>query len=176
MWISLNRPNGGVHLRVTYDDDDRWIVTDVYAHGPQLTASDLQGAPLTQLDLTMNLVGNFDPFSTAEAFEEMGQKILVDPDTEPTLAELRSFAEDAPADLPVIKQAERPALTRPDGTDPDGFAQRVADAYREYVMQTRSPALKIAEEAGVPVATVRSWIREARRRGKLPEGRKGRAG
>ena len=176
MWISLSRPGGGgVHIRITREDD-HWIITDVYVHGHQLSASDLQAAPLTHLDLIMNLTGDFDPFTVAEAFEEMGQKVLVDLDREPSLARLRKLAMDAPAELPSIRRETRPMLTRPDGTDPEGFAERVANAYREYVMETRSPAVKIAEEASIPVATARSWIREARRRGKLPQGRKGRAG
>jgi hypothetical protein len=176
IWVSLNRPEGGgVHIRVT-DADDHWVITDVYVHGAQLSASDLQGAPITHLDLMMNLVEDFDPFTIAEAFQKMGQKVLADPDPEPSLAALRERAADAPAELPAMRPQERPKLTRPDGTDPDGFSARVAAAYREYVMQTRSPALKIAEEAKVPVGTARGWIREARRRGKLPQGRKGRVG
>jgi hypothetical protein len=71
---------------------------------------------------------------------------------------------------------ERPPLTRPDRTDPDGHAEAVATAYADHVAAGRQPGLAIAEESGVPVATARGWIREARRRGKLPKGRRGRAG
>lgn len=183
LWWSLSRPDGGVHMRLTLED--RWTITDVYVHGHGLTATDLQAVPLTELDLLVNLVGGYDPWTVADAFNEMaceggwGQAVLAaDPydGEEPTLAELRQLAVNAPDALPAPSTTERPRLTRPDGTDPDGFSARVAAAYREYAPKTRAPAVEIANEAGVPVATARSWIREARRRGKLPQGRKGKAG
>ena len=189
LWWSLSKPDrGGTHIRVT-EDDGRWLITDVYVHGPALTATDLQAVPMTQLDLVMNLVGYWrdgvimDPDAIADVHNELasdagyGQAVTYDPEAdEPTFAELRALAADAPPELPKHPAAERPRLTRPDGTDPDGFAARVAAAYREYAPQNRNPAVKIAEEAGVPPGTARGWIREARRRGKLPEGRKGKAG
>jgi transposase-like protein len=71
---------------------------------------------------------------------------------------------------------QRAPLTRPDGTDPEGFSRRVAEAYNEAVQATPAPAPALAEEAGVPVVTVHRWIADARRRGALPPGRKGVAG
>lgn len=70
----------------------------------------------------------------------------------------------------------RMSLTRPNGTDPDGFARRVAEAYNNAILTTSKPARLLAEEAGVPVPTVHRWIAEARRRGHLSPGRKGVAG
>jgi hypothetical protein len=189
LWWSLSKPDGGgTHMRVTMDDD-RWRITDVYIHGSTLSATDLQAVPMTGLNLIMNLVGHWpdggttDPDDIAGAHNDLardagyGDAVYYDPDAdELPLAELRALAVDAPPELPRTPNAERPKLTRPDGTDPEGFAKRVAAAYREYAQTTRAPAVKIAEEAGVPVGTVRGWIREARRRGKLPEGRKGRTG
>ncbi|MFF0746571.1 hypothetical protein ACFYVL_39900 [Streptomyces sp. NPDC004111] len=70
-----------------------------------------------------------------------------------------------------IEQGSRPKLTRPGKDDPDGFYKLVARAHREAAAQTARPAPVLAEEAGVPVATVRRWIAEARRRGHLPPGR-----
>jgi transposase len=67
-------------------------------------------------------------------------------------------------------------LTRPDGRDPDGFYQQVAEAYRDVVQTTPKVAKALAEEANVPVGTVHRWIMEARRRGFLPSARQGRAG
>ena len=71
--------------------------------------------------------------------------------------------------------APRGPLTRPDGTDPDGFSQRVAAAYREAIATSSTPAVVLAAEAGVPVTTVHRWVRDARRAGHLPAARKGRA-
>lgn len=75
-----------------------------------------------------------------------------------------------------VSTEPRAPLTRPDGTDPDGFSRRVAAAYREAYKRTRTPAKALAEEAGVPVTTVHRWVREARRSGHLPKARRGRAG
>ncbi len=187
LWWSLSRPDGGgVHIRLTLHD--RWKITDVYVHGRDLTATDLQDVPLTELDLLVNLTnefGGFDPWTIADAYNEMAAKagwghavLAVDPaeQDDPTLSELQELAVNAPDALHVPTLAERPRLTRPDGSDPDGFYALVGAAYREYAPRTRAPAVEIAKEAGVPVATARSWIREARRRGKLPQGRKGKAG
>lgn len=157
-WWSLSRPDGGIHVKVT-EEDGRWTVTDVYVHGHGVTMADLQEVPLRQLDRIMNL-GTPDGIHGA---------------ADPSLAELRKLAASAPPELPN-PASDRPRLTRPDGTDPDGFYTVVADAYREYATRMRNPAIEIAGEAGVPVATARTWVREARRRGKLPEGRKGKAG
>jgi hypothetical protein len=198
LWWSLSRPDGGgVHIKVTNVDFDRWVITDVYVHAPALTATDLQAVPLTQLDLIMNLLGYWQPSDNVEIVQDgdtiadvingfaakadYGPAVMYhNPeetgDDDPPLSELRQLAANAPPELPEFPTAERQRLTRPDGTDPEGFSARVAAAYREYAPKTRAPAVEIAKEAGVPVATARSWIREARRRGKLPEGRKGKAG
>jgi hypothetical protein len=189
MWWTLSRPDGGgISMRLTLKGRGRWTLTDVYMHGTALTATDLQTVPVTDLDLLLNLTHDFDgfdPWTAAEAYNEMaeqagwsGSVLVVDhaEQDDPLLSDLRERAVNAPPELPKLPGAERPRLTRPDGTDPDGFAARVAAAYREYATQTRAPAVEMAKEADVPIATVRSWIREARRRGKLPQGRKGKAG
>jgi hypothetical protein len=187
LWWSLSRPDGGgAHMRLALED--RWKITDVYVHGRDLGATDIQAVPITELDLLVNLTdefGGFDPWTIADAYNEMaslqgwGPGVLVvdlAEEEDPSLGRLRELAVNAPDALHAPAAAERPRLTRPDGTDPDGFAARVAAAYREYALKSRNVAVKIAEEAHVPVPTARSWIREARRRGKLPQGRPGRTG
>jgi hypothetical protein len=73
-------------------------------------------------------------------------------------------------------QPPRKPLTRPDGSDPDGFYKQVADAYRDVLQTNRKVAVVLAKEAQVPVGTVHRWVLEARRRGFLPPARQGRAG
>lgn len=184
-WYTLKLPSGGgVHMKVQDGPIGKgWVVTDVYVHAPEITTTLLREIPLGQLGLTLNLMNApdagpmGDPFTVAEVFEEdFGQRVLIDPEHEPELATLRELAEDAPTELPTPRAESRPRLTRPDGSDPDGFYALVGSAYREYALQTRSPAVEIAKEAGVPVATARTWVREARRRGKLPAGTRGKAG
>jgi hypothetical protein len=154
-------------------DNGRWKIKMVIVHGPEVTATVLQEVPTSLLDLHFNLGpgGRL----TAET-PDLGKMLVANEGA--SLEELAAEAAraDAPKRLELPEPIDRPRLTRPDGTDPDGFAARVAAAYKEYAQQSRSPALRIADEAGVPVATARSWIREARRRGALPPGRKGKAG
>lgn len=67
-------------------------------------------------------------------------------------------------------------LRREKGEDPDVFADRVAQYYRVFASISPKPAKMIADSSGVPLATVHGWIREARLRGKLPPGKRGKAG
>jgi len=57
----------------------------------------------------------------------------------------------------------------------DQFYQRVANAYLSASCATSRPAVVLAEENDTPVGTVHRWVREARRRGHLPPGRRGTA-
>lgn len=59
---------------------------------------------------------------------------------------------------------------------PDDFYSRFAAAYRSAAIESNKPAVILSEENGVPVETIRRWTKEARRRGHLEAGRKGRAG
>lgn len=67
-------------------------------------------------------------------------------------------------------------LRRRQGEDADEFTSRVAFYYRFFAAMSSKPAKEMAEHAGAPVSTVHGWIREARMRGKLPPGKKGKAG
>jgi hypothetical protein len=66
----------------------------------------------------------------------------------------------------------------PRGPGLNAFYEAVAAAYRWLVVikGSRRPALDLAEKNGVPVTTVHRWIAEARRRGVLEPGVRGRAG
>jgi hypothetical protein len=102
-------------------------------------------------------------------------------DNDLTVAELRRRAElvherlDA-MDPPPIDRPIGGGLSRPDGRDPEKFYRHVAAVYNLYAETTKAPARSMADEAEVPVTTVHRWIREARIRGFLPPGRKGRVG
>lgn len=82
------------------------------------------------------------------------------------------------ADNPSSRVAveELPTLRRNQGEDPSAFAERVAKYYRAFSQLSSKPAKLISEHSEVPLPTVHGWIREARLRGKLPPGRKGKAG
>jgi hypothetical protein len=67
-------------------------------------------------------------------------------------------------------------LNVPPGAKPDRFYQRLAALYSSLALRSNRPAVLLAERNGVPVTTVHRWVKEARRRGFLPPGQKGRRG
>jgi len=69
----------------------------------------------------------------------------------------------------------RRRLTRPGPRSNEDFYTEVVVAYRHYVQHSNKPAVEIAAEAGVPVATTRRWINHARQLGLLEKGEVGRA-
>ncbi|HZB40722.1 MAG TPA: hypothetical protein VE487_07145 [Ilumatobacter sp.] len=58
----------------------------------------------------------------------------------------------------------------------DEFYKRVAAQYAALAQHVGRPAAELAEVNDEPVTNVHSWVKEARRRGFLPPGRKGKAG
>jgi hypothetical protein len=67
-------------------------------------------------------------------------------------------------------------LKVPPGAKPDWFYERLAVAYSNLALRSNRPAVLLAERNQVPVTTVHRWVKEARRRGFLPPGQKGRRG
>lgn len=67
-------------------------------------------------------------------------------------------------------------LERHKGETPKEFSNRVAWYYKIFAAYSSKPTKDLAEHAGVPLPTMRSWIREARLRGALPQGTPGKSG
>lgn len=163
-WIAVLGEGAAPEYYVRCRDDERGgveIVELLVASSGRITAAALREVPIGRIEATIN----GDPLLFAAA-RSAGRK------DDPLLKRLRtgpvpSFRGEALA-------ASEP-LTRPDRTDPAAFYKRVAARYRLLVQQTAKPGVVMAQEAGVPVATARRWINEARRRGELPAGRQGRA-
>jgi transposase-like protein len=72
--------------------------------------------------------------------------------------------------------AEAAGQGAPGSRKSDEFYQRVAASYSARAARTSRPAVEMANDNGVPVTTVHRWVKEARRRGFLPPGQKGRRG
>lgn len=172
-WCSLPPAPGleGLHVRVKRDASGRLTITDLYVHGAEITADVMRGVSISRLEASLN-----DPAVHARegaALDTQEQKAGDrEPDDGLTLPDLRARAPHARE-----RRQQRPAkLGRPTGQDPEAFYRQVALSYSELARSTRAPAKALADDADVPVTTVHRWIREARRRGFLPPGRKGKAG
>lgn len=154
-----------VLLRIT-QRQGRWVITDLLMSGEQVDAGTLRALPLSRIEAALNSPGALaDPIADGSA----------DP-SEKLSAFLTAVLPVAGLGEHRQVRAPRAPLSRPDGSDPDTFYGRVAEAYAAAVVETSAPAKAIALEAGVPVPTAHRWIFEARRRGFLCPARKGRAG
>lgn len=103
----------------------------------------------------------------------------------PDMAELIRAAIKEPApDLERIVSGCRPLPTSPPSSAPDmrldipdtfrypdEFYEQVAAVYQEAATVYARPAREIADENGVPLATVQRWVKEARKRKILGPGR-----
>lgn len=157
--------DGAVHHSVlarTSIVDGRRVIDGLVIIAPDITAATLRAIPIGLL--------------SAWVAQAQSRNWVVNKPNKG--AALTAAIEDAsePTHIGVTQQQGRPPLTRPDGTDPEGFSRRVAEAYSDAVLWTSTPAKVLAAEAAVPVTTVHRWIRDARRLGLLPPARKGRAG
>ena len=84
---------------------------------------------------------------------------------------LNSIRDGTPS--PVVRSGSKRGRK---GYGDDFFKKVAADYIQVYAQNSRSPVKQMAEEQGVSVATVRSWVHSARKRGLLPPGTRGRAG
>jgi hypothetical protein len=180
-WDTYSPPEGadGLHLRWGRDDAGRWVITDLYLHGKALTAGVLRAISLPRMEAQRNSEAEILASPGSQVFRR--ERYWPPGDEGLTTAELRRRAAEG-AKLHAASSAGTPPprgkISRPDRSDPgslEQFYRLVAMAYKQYA-QDRPPAPAIAEEAGVPVTTVHRWVREARRRGFLPPGVRGRVG
>lgn len=134
---------------------------------PGITTGTLKGFPIAWIESMVN---------TPEALRALAARDSDDPKQDPTGMALHELGSTFLFEDLEYATDEGPKLSRPDGTDPDGFYRQVAEAYNMALRESMKPATVLADAAGVPVPTVHRWIAEARRRGFLPPARKGRAG
>jgi hypothetical protein len=162
-WVRVEGYEPRFHVRFQDDGHGGVEIASLLidAAPDRITAATLRSVPIGRIEATINGLG-----SLLNAAREAAQ----DPD--PLLESLKSGQVEYE---PVFQDEEVKPLRRPDRSDPEGFYGDVATRYRALVRTSAKPAVLIAEEAQVPVATARRWINEARRRGLLPAGRQGRA-
>jgi hypothetical protein len=183
-WVEVKLcGDGPPRLLVKVEDrGGRAAITRLVIAGEGLDSSTLRGIPIGRVEslLTPPPTGLMERLP-ADVLDDMEQRGHLFPTLIRALDQtVNDFLDREPVPVPGIKVTRKPArrkpLTRPDGSDPDAFSRRVADAYSDAIQTTSRPATVLAEEAGVPVGTVHRWVLEARRRGHLPPARKGRAG
>lgn len=172
-WVQWNRSAPGTTEGLTVyaklfapRETDRSEIVELYIRGRNLTTDKLRSIPLGHIEAMATTDPNVEPHVDGEASLPMSQ----------AADEVWNRASQLLLNRAYRKVQPHEPLTRPDGRDPDGFYQQVAEAYRDVVQTTPKVAKALAEEANVPVGTVHRWIMEARRRGFLPSARQGRAG
>jgi hypothetical protein len=104
-----------------------------------------------------------------------GIKLEANPVTVELLRKIPLAVIEAGGNLPKLSDdpAALPPLRRDAGTDPQQFSKLVAERYKSWARLVPNPATAMARHAGVNPRTVHTWIREARLRGLLPPGRRG---
>lgn len=169
-WVRVRWPDRSYVVLVrTEEEEGRRVIRELVVRDQRVDSNTLKTLPIGWVESLVNASGNRE--AVAEQDRHSSKLGLVLTELELLVDELvrtpkGSFPQGSPRD----------PLTRPDGSDPNLFYREVAEAYSDVLRRTSAIAPVLAEEAGVPVATVHRWIGEARRRGFLPPARKGRAG
>lgn len=171
-WLRIGRKRSPQSFLVrTEEQDGRRAITALIIREPTgIDSGTMKGISVSALQRIVN---------TEFVVSMLDERIPEDDRLTRVLTELWAVTAEmaaTPASQLMGPRAERAPLERPDGSDPGAFYHQVAEAYRDTLRRTSRIAPVLAEEAGVPVATVRRWIQEARRRGYLPPARQGRAG
>ncbi|MFJ9217885.1 hypothetical protein ACIRJL_17235 [Streptomyces sp. NPDC102383] len=174
-----NTPTGRLNVHTVVMDHEDPISTHVWRYVPFQAVEDTINSTLTdplwegvlddfreQLDSEPIQVGKLESlFGTPEEIASLDSPDPVITRTMFVLGDSQDPGE------------EPPPLTRPAGRITDDFLSDLARSYRWLVASGESaPASVISKQTGAPVATVRRWLVNARQRGMLPPGRRGRAG
>ncbi|MGY1736348.1 hypothetical protein [Geodermatophilus sp. SYSU D00684] len=171
-WIAVYGEGGGPTYYVRCRDDGRGgveIVRLLIASQGRITSAALRNVPIGRIEATIN--GSPLLLAAARSAEDAPDPLVERLETQPVPDFRDALSGNSDQRLPSVNEP----LARPDRSDPAAFYSRVAMRYLLLVRDTAKPAVAMAEEAGVPVATARRWINEARRRGLLAPGRQGRA-
>lgn len=181
-WTATTTDDGVTVRARLRERDGHVVVSDLFISGDDLTADSLRRIQPgrivagTALGLVSDIGGPSEPGRVGESGHRRGmtfaaiiKKMHSHDDSGLGVGDLRSLR---PVEL---GQRKRQPVGRPDGTDPDAFYARVAEAYRSAAAASNKPAVILAEENDVPVDTARGWVKEARRRGYLERGRAGHA-
>jgi hypothetical protein len=155
-----------VYVRVQENEQGRLVITELYLARGRVDSFTLRALPLGRIEA----LANARPMSE-EIRARMNEPLR--PGTEPISPNPRPRWESWEIKSPT---PHLPHLRVPKGTKPDQFYKEAAELYAELASVSRRPAADLAEQSGIPVASVHRWIAEARRRGHLPPAGRGRRG
>lgn len=161
-WMAFLDDPGRPVVHFTRDHRGRWRVDAIYVAAATLDSDTLRRLSIPSFEARAN-----DP--TGRALLEQWASLAGE-----RPPELWSGAGVVSAPAAVRRRSAR--LKVPDGAKPDSFYRKIADVYRRLAGVSNRPAVELAEANNVPLTTAHRWIREARRRGHLPPGQKGRRG
>jgi hypothetical protein len=154
------------YVRFALDEQGRLTPVELHlAPGATITTLVLGRLPLVDLDLEVN--------------EGPIRQLLVDRLNEkaPDLSAALAATVPKPKPRAPVRLVTSALLVQPHKRPyADEFYQAVARLYRRLARETNRPAVVIAEANSVPLTTAHRWVKEARERGHLPPGQKGRRG
>lgn len=158
VWVRVQQtPGGRLVIRELYLSADNDLGTE------RLDSEQLRRLSLARIEARLNRNKDL---------------VLKELEQEPGPKEPRGPAERSPmvrveTSVSIVGEKLGPPHPRP---KPDSFYQDVANEYLAAASVSARPSVVLAKGAEVPVSTVRGWVAEARRRGFLPAGQKGRRG
>jgi hypothetical protein len=155
-----------ISVRFKPSGQGRLDPVELRVDGPLLDSNTLRRLPLAFMETFANTVWRTD---LQDMLDVAPEGDLHDRNYMPP-----QFSEPGSIRRSIVRKTAR--LKIPDGAKPDSFYRQVAKTYSHLARGSNRPAAELAEVNDVPVTTAHRWVKEARRRGFLPPGRKGRRG
>jgi hypothetical protein len=166
-WVEYRSDDADVYLRFEDRDGALRVVEVRWASDEPLTGETLRTLQLAQIEAAVNR-----PAPAEDLREWLDEPA---PDLQDVLS--RGIGRVSPHYLrPRYEVAPVVPVPEGGGRYPDSFYKIVADRYSGLQTLGEPAARTIADANGVPVTTVNRWVKEARARGFLPPGRRGKTG
>jgi hypothetical protein len=166
-WMLADNARGErISVRFQPTDRGRLEPVELRLDGPVLNSNTLRRLPLTIMETFANTMwhGEMLDLLDKEPAGDLHDRKVMPP----------QFSEPGSIRRSIVRKTAR--LKIPVGAKPDSFYHQVAKTYSHLARGSNRPAAELAEANDVPVTTAHRWVKEARRRGFLPPGQKGRRG